>query len=151
MKFSSLYRALQASALASAALLMLPAGAQTHPAADAAATETGTTAGQAIRATTRAQNRTQRAERRNQRHPMVPRHARRHNDAGEPPNANRLATDRGASAADYERNALARCEVFKTHENRMACVERMRQTPQGSVEGGGLLWEFSYQVPAEGS
>lgn len=161
MKFSCLHRSLHAAAIVSAVFLMAPASAQTAPADAPAAT--GTTAEQAIRATTRAQNRAQGIT---PRHHTAPRHSRHNRDrrdnrdnrrgsgstgAGEPPNASRLATDRGATAADYERNALARCEVFKTHENRMACVERMRQTPQGSVEGGGLLWEFSYQVPAAGS
>lgn len=153
MKFSRIYRCLQASIFASAALLMLPAGAQTATPDTPAATTAP--AAQATPATPRAQHRAQnraqhRADRRNARHNMAPRHSRT-NSVGEPPNASRLATDRGATAEDYERNALARCEVFKTQEQKMACVERMRQTPQGSVEGGGLLWEYSYEVPANGS
>ena len=30
-------------------------------------------------------------------------------------------------------------------------MERMRQTPKGSVQEGGLLREYSYEVPANGS
>lgn len=50
-----------------------------------------------------------------------------------------------------ERNALRRCEIFKTDDDRRACVERVRQ-PQisGSVEGGGVIREYTQtvQVPA---
>ena len=140
-----IYRSLQASLLASAALLVMPAGAQTsvpdNPATAA------TPAGQAMPATPRMQNRPQRAEKRHSRHTPTPRHSR-YNHAGEPPNADRLATDRGASAADYERNALSRCDNFKMQEQKNACLQRMRQAPQGSVQGGGLLREYSYEVPA---
>lgn len=56
-----------------------------------------------------------------------------------------------AQGLDYERNALNRCEIFKTADDRNACVERVRQ-PQisGSVEGGGLIREYTQtvQVPA---
>ena len=96
------------------------------------------------------QSQRQRAEQRAQRHTPTSRRGQR-TGSGEPANADRLATDRGASASDYERNALARCEVFKTPDERKACKERMNQTPKGSVQGGGLLWEYSYQVPASGS
>lgn len=42
--------------------------------------------------------------------------------------------------ATLQRNALARCGVFKTPDDRRACEERVRGTPAaGSVEGGGLL------------
>ncbi|MCZ2105237.1 MAG: hypothetical protein OZ923_12140 [Comamonadaceae bacterium] len=48
-----------------------------------------------------------------------------------------------ASAATYERNALARCEVFKAPQDQADC--RARMGPQaivsGSVDGGGLLRE----------
>ena len=71
--------------------------------------------------------------------------------SGEPANADRLATDLGATSADYERNALARCEAFKTPEDRKACRERMGQTPKGSVQDGGLLREYRYELPANGS
>jgi len=57
----------------------------------------------------------------------------------------------GAQMSDLERNALRRCEIFKTNDDRMACVERVRQ-PQisGSVEGGGVIREYTQtiQVPA---
>lgn len=56
-----------------------------------------------------------------------------------------------AMGTDYERNALSRCEIFKTPDDRKACVERVRQ-PQisGSVQGGGLIREYTQtvQVPA---
>lgn len=52
---------------------------------------------------------------------------------------------------DFERNALRRCEVFKTDDDRSACEERVRQ-PQisGSVQGGGVIREYTQtvQVPA---
>ena len=138
MKLSWIYRALQASAAASVMLLVLPAGAQT-PAPETPAS----TAAQAIPAP-RLQDRPHRAERRNQRH------SQRTHD-GEPANADRLATDRGATTADYERNASARCNAFKTPEEHKGCMERLRQTPKGSVQEGGLLREYSYEVPANGS
>lgn len=57
----------------------------------------------------------------------------------------------GSQLTDYERNALQRCEIFKTPDDRKACVERVRQ-PQisGSVEGGGWIREYTQtvQVPA---
>ncbi|MBQ0133190.1 MAG: hypothetical protein KBT18_13750 [Comamonas sp.] len=48
---------------------------------------------------------------------------------------------------DLQRNALRRCDVFKTNEDRMACVERVRQ-PQisGSVESGGIIREYTQTV-----
>lgn len=48
----------------------------------------------------------------------------------------------------YERNALNRCGIFKTEDDRRACVERVRQ-PQisGSVEGGGWIREYTQTVP----
>lgn len=51
---------------------------------------------------------------------------------------------------DFERNAFRRCEIFKTNEDRMACVERVRQPKvSGSVSGGGVLREYTQtiQVP----
>lgn len=57
----------------------------------------------------------------------------------------------GTPSTDYERNALQRCEIFKTPDDRKACVERVRQ-PQisGSVQGGGWIREYTQtvQVPA---
>ena len=56
-----------------------------------------------------------------------------------------------AQPNEFERNALRRCEIFKTDLDRQACVERVRQ-PQitGSVQGGGVIREYTqtYQVPA---
>ena len=116
MKFSWITRSLQAGAIASAVLLMLPAGAET-----------------------KAPNKGK------------PHHSQR-DSSGEPANASRLATSsQNYGPTDYERNAFARCEVFKVPEDRAACVKRLQQMPQGSVEGGGLLREYSYEVPADGS
>ena len=47
----------------------------------------------------------------------------------------------------FERNALARCEVFKTDLDRQACVERVRNGQvSGSVEGGGTITEYVQKV-----
>ena len=49
----------------------------------------------------------------------------------------------------YESNAMARCEVFKTPQDRSDCQARVRsQTVSGSVEGGGVLREATTMVPA---
>lgn len=54
----------------------------------------------------------------------------------------------GQSEGQYERNALARCDVFKTELDREACVGRVRSgQTSGSVEGGGTLREYTQQVP----
>lgn len=54
-----------------------------------------------------------------------------------------------AAANGYSRNALQRCEVFKTPVDRDACVARVRSgTQDGSVAGGGILMEATTQVPA---
>ena len=54
----------------------------------------------------------------------------------------------GQSANQYERNAFARCQVFKTDVDRHACAERVKQgAVSGSVEGGGILRESTVQVP----
>lgn len=58
------------------------------------------------------------------------------------------ANPRGGDQLDeYQRNALKRCDVFKTDDDRRACVERVRQ-PQisGSVEGGGWIREYTQTV-----
>ena len=45
-------------------------------------------------------------------------------------------------ANQYERNAVARCQVFKTDVDRIACVERVRAgAVSGSVKDGGILRE----------
>ena len=53
----------------------------------------------------------------------------------------------GDQLDEYQRNALKRCEVFKTDDDRRACVERVRQ-PQlsGSVAGGGVIREYTQTV-----
>lgn len=62
------------------------------------------------------------------------------------------ANPHGAQLSEFERNALRRCDVFKTQDDRRACVERVRQ-PQisGSVQGGGVLREYTQtiQIPAQ--
>lgn len=50
------------------------------------------------------------------------------------------------SMDQYQRNAMARCEVFKTPEDRHACAERVRQSGDGSVQGGGILREYTQEV-----
>lgn len=55
---------------------------------------------------------------------------------------------RGEGLDQYERNALARCDVFREAEDRRSCVERVRTAPvSGSVKEGGVLREYSEQVP----
>lgn len=51
--------------------------------------------------------------------------------------------------SSYQQNAMARCEVFKTQDDKSACQARLRNNAaSGSVEGGGLLREATTQVPA---
>lgn len=53
----------------------------------------------------------------------------------------------GQSASQYERNALARCQVFKTDEDRNSCAQRVRNGQvSGSVQGGGILMESTEQM-----
>lgn len=55
----------------------------------------------------------------------------------------------GGSSEELTRNALARCAVFKVEEDRRACASRVTQgQDSGSVEGGGILREYTYSVPA---
>lgn len=56
------------------------------------------------------------------------------------------------SGTEFERNALRRCDVFKTDDDRRACVERVRQPKlSGSVEEGGVIREYTQtvQVPVK--
>lgn len=47
----------------------------------------------------------------------------------------------------FQRNALARCDVFKVELDRQACAERVRGGQvSGSVEGGGTITEYTQQV-----
>lgn len=64
-------------------------------------------------------------------------------EAGAAAQAARTGQLTSGDAGAYERNALARCEVFKTDEDRSDCEARVRSgaTVSGSVEGGGLLRE----------
>jgi hypothetical protein len=54
------------------------------------------------------------------------------------------------NAGSLQANALARCNVFKADEDRLACRERVAGSGEnyGSVAGGGILREFSYEVPS---
>lgn len=57
---------------------------------------------------------------------------------------------RGEGMDQYQRNALARCDVFREPEDRRSCVERVRTEPvSGSVMGGGVLREYTEQVPVK--
>ncbi len=48
----------------------------------------------------------------------------------------------------FQRNALARCDVFKNEADRHSCVDRVKDGQvSGSVEGGGVLREYTEQVP----
>ena len=50
----------------------------------------------------------------------------------------------------FRENATARCAVFKSEEDRRACVGRVAQgQDSGSVQGGGILREYTYTVPAK--
>ena len=171
LNFQSLLRPLQAGVIASAAFLMLPATAQMPPPASAPA-EATTAAPMPQPAVRPMQRKHYRGD--GHRHPRLhragPRHTRadcmqdcrdqrqgayerRHSGDGaysaEPANVDRLVNDRPHTMTEYERNALARCDVFKTRPEHRACVERLQRPAQGSVEGGGLLREYSYEVPAE--
>ena len=62
--------------------------------------------------------------------------------------AQRGRLDNGQGANQYERNAFARCEVFKTDIDRQACVGRVKSgAASGSVQDGGILREGTIQVP----
>lgn len=143
MKISSMYRPLQAGVLASAMLWALSASAQ-MPNPEMPAPAAAPSAQQMPAAQQMQKHRMRAGHRAN-----APRHHRA--NGVEPAKANRLATDMGKTSTDYERNALARCDAFKAREDHRACVERMQQPAQGSVMGGGVLREYSYEVPANGS
>ena len=62
--------------------------------------------------------------------------------------AQRGRLDDGKGPNQYERNAFARCAVFKTDIDRHACAERVKQgAVSGSVQDGGILRESTVQVP----
>ena len=55
---------------------------------------------------------------------------------------------RGQDMDQYQRNALARCDVFREAEDRRSCVDRVRSAEvSGSVKDGGVLREYTEQVP----
>ncbi|WBY00648.1 hypothetical protein PE066_14390 [Ramlibacter tataouinensis] len=60
----------------------------------------------------------------------------------------RGALSNGASPAQYEANAMARCEVFKDAESKAACEARVMGygNVSGSVAGGGVLREVETVV-----
>lgn len=71
-------------------------------------------------------------------------------DAAARAEARRGKLDDGQSANQYERNAFARCEVFKTDIDRQACADRVKQgAVNGTVESGGILRESVIQVPVK--
>ncbi len=54
---------------------------------------------------------------------------------------------RSPGDSTYEQNAMARCEVFKTPQDRSDCQARLQGSPvSGSVAGGGLLREATTPV-----
>lgn len=54
--------------------------------------------------------------------------------------------DDGQGANQYERNAMMRCQVFKTDVDRMACAERVKAgAVSGSVKEGGILREVTVE------
>lgn len=55
---------------------------------------------------------------------------------------------RGQDMDQYQRNALARCDVFREADDRRSCAERVRSgESSGSVRDGGVLREYTEQVP----
>lgn len=57
---------------------------------------------------------------------------------------------RGATADQYQRNALARCDVFRETADRDSCIQRVRSGEvSGSVQEGGVLRELTEQVPVQ--
>ncbi len=54
------------------------------------------------------------------------------------------------TAGSLQANAQARCNAFKADEDRLACRERVAGSGEsfGSVAAGGILREFSYEVPS---
>ena len=56
----------------------------------------------------------------------------------------------GGSNDQLRNNALARCAVFKVEEDKRACEARITQGQgSGSVQGGGVLREYTYTAPAK--
>ena len=56
----------------------------------------------------------------------------------------------GGSNDQLRSNALARCAVFKVEEDKRACESRITQGQgSGSVQGGGVLREYTYTAPAK--
>lgn len=84
-------------------------------------------------------------------------HAHRHHHDGKPASreaaAARAEAQKGRLAdgktmTEYERNAFARCQVFKTDIDRRACADRVKQgAASGSVQDGGILRESTIEVP----
>ena len=52
----------------------------------------------------------------------------------------------GQGINQYERNAIARCQVFKTEVDQLACVARVKDgAVSGSVKDGGILREVTVE------
>ncbi|WP_280189209.1 hypothetical protein [Delftia sp. PS-11] len=59
----------------------------------------------------------------------------------------RGGVESGGGMDQFQRNALARCDVFKSEADRRSCVGRVKDgQASGSIEGGGLLREYTEQV-----
>ena len=54
--------------------------------------------------------------------------------------------DDGQGLSQYERNAYARCSVFKTEIDQQACMARVKDgAVSGSVKDGGILREITVE------
>lgn len=52
------------------------------------------------------------------------------------------------SGSNFQNNAMARCDAFKNDGDRRSCLDRVRDGQiSGSVEGGGVIREYTEQVP----
>lgn len=78
--------------------------------------------------------------------PMHQRDASSREAAAAKAEAKKGKLDDGQSANQYERNAYARCGVFKTEADRLACVARVKDgAVSGSVKDGGILREATVE------
>lgn len=97
-----------------------------------------------------------------QMHKHVPKHGTKHkgsnkyaspkkHEAAAVAAERRRGAGHGESMDQYQRNALKRCDVFKTEEDRRSCVARVHHAQvTGSVEGGGVLRKYTETAPAAG-
>lgn len=60
--------------------------------------------------------------------------------------AQRGRLDDGQGLSQYQRNAYARCSVFKTEVDQQACMARVKDgAVSGSVQDGGILREVTVE------